>query len=124
MNSTVAPSFPLWHVSPRPDRCLANVPGIQRARHTTYPAYIDGRKHKNSSFVKDRLIVASTCRRSEQFGRVPTVMEKHGKAWKKSCHGKSWKMGEKNKIMEIQKCHGKVMEFLHCLSQITHEKFR
>ena len=32
--------------------------------------------------------------------RVPTVMEKNGT---ESCHGKSWKMGEKNKVMEIQK---------------------
>ena len=37
---------------------------------------------------------------------------------------KSWKMGKKNKVMEIQKGRGKVMEFLHCLSRITHEKFR
>ena len=33
-------------------------------------------------------------------------------------------MGEKNKVMEIQKGHGKVMEFLHCLLRITHDKFR
>ena len=25
-------------------------------------------------------------------------------------------MGEKNKVMEIHKGHGKVMEFLHCLT--------
>ena len=31
--------------------------------------------------------------------RVPTVMEKH---WKKSCRGKSWKMGQENKVMEIE----------------------
>ena len=51
--------------------------------------------------------------------RVPTVMEKHGKAWEKilswKVMEKSWEMGEKNKVMEIQKGHGKVMEFLHCL---------
>ena len=58
------------------------------------------------------------------YVRVPTVMEKHGK---KSCHGKSWKSHgkwAKKVVMEIQKGHGKVMEFLHCLSRITHEKFR
>ena len=46
--------------------------------------------------------------------RVPTVLEKHGKAWKKilswKVMEKSWKMGQQNKVMEIQKCHGKVME--------------
>ena len=50
----------------------------------------------------DYIIVSSI---SKAVSRVPTVMEKHGKAWKKIL---SWK----------------VMEFLHCLSRITHEKFR
>ena len=44
-------------------------------------------------------------------------MEKHGKNLVMESHGKI-------KVMEIQKGHGKVMEFLHCLSRITHEKFR
>ena len=22
--------------------------------------------------------------------RVPTIMESHGRSWKKNCHGKSW----------------------------------
>ena len=44
--------------------------------------------------------------------RVPTVMEKHGEEWKKSCHEKSWKMSKTNKVMEIQKGYGRVMEFL------------
>ena len=35
----------------------------------------------------------------------------HGKAWKKSGHGKSWKMGEKNKVMEIQKVMEKSWNF-------------
>ena len=43
----------------------------------------------------------------------------HGKAWEKILSWKvmeqSWKIGEKNKVMEIQKGHRKVMEFLHCL---------
>ena len=39
-------------------------------------------------------------------------------------HGKVMENGQKSKAMEIQKGHGKVMEFLHCLSRITHEKFR
>ena len=49
-------------------------------------------------------------------------MEKHGV---KSCHGKSWKMGEKNKVMEIQKGH--VVErigaqnrpFQKCITQVS-----
>ena len=35
---------------------------------------------------------------------------RHGKAWKKSCHGKVMENGQKSKVMEIQKGHGKVME--------------
>ena len=34
----------------------------------TWPAYDDGRKRENSSAWKDRIIVASTCRRSVEFG--------------------------------------------------------
>ena len=35
----------------------------------------------------------------------------HGKAWNKIL---SWKMDRKNKVMEIKKYPGKVMEFLYC----------
>ena len=41
----------------------------------------------------------------------------HGKAWKKIL---SWKMGGKNKVVEIQKGHGKVMEFLQVLLIANH----
>ena len=41
--------------------------GLPAARLTCV-AYIDGQKRSNSSFWKDRIIVASTCRRSVQFG--------------------------------------------------------
>ena len=34
----------------------------------TCPAYVDGRKHENISSKRDRIIVASTCIRSVQFG--------------------------------------------------------
>ena len=34
----------------------------------TWPAYDDGRKRENSSAWRDRIIVASTCRRSVAFG--------------------------------------------------------
>ena len=34
----------------------------------TWPAYDDGRKRENSSVLKDRIIVASTCRCSVEFG--------------------------------------------------------
>ena len=34
----------------------------------TWPAYGDGRQRENRSVWKDRIIVASTCRRSVQFG--------------------------------------------------------
>ena len=49
--------FPVWHELPR----------LRRAR-LTWPTYGDGRKLENSSVWKDRIIVASTCRRSVQFG--------------------------------------------------------
>ena len=52
--------------------------------------------------------------------RVPTVM---GNPGKKSWYGKSWKShGKWAKKIKSWKLK-KVMEFLHCLSQITHEKF-
>ena len=38
----------------------------------TLPAYDGGRKHENSSAWKHRIIVASTCRRSVEFGRYVT----------------------------------------------------
>ena len=41
--------------------------GLPAAR-LTCAAYIDGNKRWNSSFWKDSIIVASTCRRSVQFG--------------------------------------------------------
>ena len=39
-------------------------------------------------------------------------MEKHGKNLVMESHEK---LVKKNKVMEIQKGHRKVMEFLHCL---------
>ena len=38
------------------------------AARLTLLAYVDGKKLENSSVWKDRIIVASTCRRSMQFG--------------------------------------------------------
>ena len=38
----------------------------------TWPAYEGGRKRENSSAWKHRIIVASTCRRSVEFGRYVT----------------------------------------------------
>ena len=40
-----------------------NHQGLATARPTC-PAYVDGRKRENSYFFKDRITVASTCRRS------------------------------------------------------------
>ena len=57
MNSTVLPSF---HFG-------MNHQGFTVARPACL-AYDTGRKSENSYFWKDRIIVASTCRRSEQFG--------------------------------------------------------
>ena len=42
-------------------------------------------------------------------------MEKHEKNLFMESHGKVMEMWRKNKVMEIQKGHRKVMEFLHCL---------
>ena len=50
--------------------------------------------------------------------RFPAPLSGFPESWKKSCH--SWKMGKKIKSWKFKK----VMEFLHCLSRITHEKFR
>ena len=88
--------FPVWHELP-----------MLRSGRLTWPAYVDGRKLENSSVWKDRIIVASTCRRSLQFGCYITwpwmancvsVMIKMlpflfnftischgGRAWKTSC---------------------------------------
>ncbi len=49
--------FPVWHELPMLRRGQINVAGIRRRR-----------KLENSSVWKDRIIVASTCRRSVQFG--------------------------------------------------------
>ena len=57
MNSTVLPYFHFGMIR----QCLA-------AARLTWPAYDDGRKRENSSAWKDRIIVASTCRRSMEFG--------------------------------------------------------
>ena len=38
------------------------------AARLTWPAYVNSRKLENRSVCKDRIIVASTCRRSVQFG--------------------------------------------------------
>ena len=57
MNSTVLPYFQFGMNC----QCFA-------AARITWPAYVDGRKLENSSVWKDRIIVASTCRRSVQFG--------------------------------------------------------
>ena len=56
-NSTVLPSF---HFGMN-RQCSA-------AARLTWPAYDDGRKRENSSAWKDRIIVASTCRHSVEFG--------------------------------------------------------
>ena len=48
-----------------------NSQGFSPAR-LTWPAYDDGRKRENSSARKHRIIVASTCRRSVEFGRYVT----------------------------------------------------
>ena len=42
-------------------------------------------------------------------------MEKHGKNIFMLSHRKVMEIWRKNKVMEIQKGHRKVMEFLHCL---------
>ncbi len=57
MNSTVLPYFQFGMNC----QCFAGA-------RLTWPAYEDGRKLENSSVWKDRIIVASTCRRSVQFG--------------------------------------------------------
>ncbi len=57
MNSTVLPYFDFGMNR----ECFA-------AARLTWPAYDDGRKRENSSAWKDRIIVASTCRRSVEFG--------------------------------------------------------
>ena len=48
-----------------------NSQGFSPAR-LTWPAYDGGRKRENSSAWKHRIIVASTCRRSGEFGRYVT----------------------------------------------------
>ena len=48
-----------------------NSPGFSPAR-LTWPAYDGGRKRENSSAWKHRIIVASICRRSVEFGRYVT----------------------------------------------------
>ena len=48
-----------------------NSQGFSPAR-LTWPAYYCGRKRDNSSAWKHRIIVASTCRRSVEFGRYVT----------------------------------------------------
>ena len=68
MNSTVLPSFEFG----------TNCPGLPAAR-LTWPAYVDGRKRENSSVWKDRIIVASTCTRTVQFGCYVTWL------WKANC---------------------------------------
>ena len=57
MNSTVLPCFQFGMNC----QCFA-------AARLTWPTYVDGMKLENSSVWKDRIIVASTCRRSVQFG--------------------------------------------------------
>ncbi len=57
MNSTVLPSFQFGMNC----QCFA-------ASRLTWQAYGDGRKRGNGSVWKDCIIVASTCRRSVQFG--------------------------------------------------------
>ena len=72
----------------------------------TWPAYDDGRKRGNSSAWKHRIIVASTCRRSVEFGRYVTwlwvancvsVMTKmlHLYNFVIPCHGRpAWKTSQ------------------------------
>ena len=57
-------------------------------------------------------------------GRVPTVIENHGTKILslKVMENHGTKIGITNNVMEIEKIlknHGKVMEFLHCLSRNT-----
>ena len=76
--------------------------------------YIVDKKLVNLNFT------ARMSRRKEgrNVFRVPTVMEKHGKALKKillwKVIEKSWKMGRKNKVVEIKKYPENVNEFLYC----------
>ncbi len=57
MNSTVLPSFNFGMTR----QCFT-------VARLTWPTYATGRKRENSSVRKDRIIVASTYRRSVQFG--------------------------------------------------------
>ena len=69
---------------------------------TSGTAVIDG--NKVTSDIRQVSYVICAVR------RVPTVMEKHGKAWKNilswKLMEKSWKIGQKNKVMEILKSQG------------------
>ena len=82
-----------------------NSQGFSPAR-LTWPAYDDGRKRGNISAWKHRIIVASTCRRSVEFGRYVTwlwmancvsVMTKmvHLYNFAIPCHGRpAWKTSQ------------------------------
>ena len=79
--------------------------GFSPAR-LAWPAYDGGRKRENSSAWKHRIIVASTCRRSVEFGRYVTwlwmancvsVMTKmlHLYNFANPCHGRpAWKASQ------------------------------
>ena len=56
----------IFHVTMAYQINFWNMPRLRAAR-LTWLAYVDSRKLENSSVWKDRIIVASTCRRSVQF---------------------------------------------------------
>ena len=68
MNSTVLPSFQFG----------MNCQGFAAAR-LVWPEYADVTKLENSSVWKDRIIVASTCRHSVQFGCYITWLQMDSK---------------------------------------------
>ena len=73
--------------------------GFARAR-LTWAAYDDGRKHENCSASKHRIIVASACKRSVEFGRMAncvSVMTKMLPLYNFTipCHGRpAWKTSQ------------------------------
>ena len=64
-----------------------------------WPAYGDGRKRENSSAWKHRIIVASTCRRSEEFGRYVTWL------WRANCVSVVQKMLSSLKWCSLNNCN-------------------
>ena len=105
MNSTVLPSFQFG----------MNAQGSAAAR-STWPVYEDSRKLENSSVEKDRIIVASTCTRSVQFGcyiislwmaNCVSVRTKMLPLYNftVSCHGKrAWKTLAGSRFWLVESC--------------------